>query len=194
MSADIEILCQELLFTQRLDYLGIPFRCSRCRDTRFLRHDCPIIRLGSVSPRPHHLSEVLVTPPPVSKETTVSIPSALTATAKGLLHNACSLFEDASDRDLAILDSVDGCLAFPLTLESPNHIVHGPSSVSCTAVFNPVDFPSPSICHPPCVPPTDTEGSLLSTPSHSSYIASSQPCLLAFLCGPLTSKFLEHFL
>ena len=28
LPAEVEILCHERLFTQRLDYLGIPFRCS----------------------------------------------------------------------------------------------------------------------------------------------------------------------
>ena len=50
--ADVEILCLERLFSQRLDYLGIPFRCSQCREIGHLRHDCPIMRLGSISPRP----------------------------------------------------------------------------------------------------------------------------------------------
>ena len=41
LSADIEILSHERLFSQRLDYQGIPFHCSYCRETGHLRRGCP---------------------------------------------------------------------------------------------------------------------------------------------------------
>jgi hypothetical protein len=34
LSEVLEIEWRDLLFTQRLDYLGIPFHCTRCRRTR----------------------------------------------------------------------------------------------------------------------------------------------------------------
>ena len=37
LPAEVEILCQDRLFIQRLDYQGIPFRCSVCRETGHLR-------------------------------------------------------------------------------------------------------------------------------------------------------------
>ena len=37
LPADVEILCKDRLFIQRLDYQGIPFRCSICQDTGHLR-------------------------------------------------------------------------------------------------------------------------------------------------------------
>ena len=50
LPAEIEILCWERLFTQRLDYQGIPFRCSCFQETGHLRHACPSFRQGSASP------------------------------------------------------------------------------------------------------------------------------------------------
>ena len=40
LPAEVEILCQERLFLQRLDYLNIPFHCSRCREVDHLRREC----------------------------------------------------------------------------------------------------------------------------------------------------------
>jgi hypothetical protein len=47
LSEVLEIEWRGLLFTQRLDYLGIPFRCTRCRRTGHLRRDCTFV-LGSL--------------------------------------------------------------------------------------------------------------------------------------------------
>ena len=44
LSADVEILCHEFLFSQCLDYLNIPFRCSCCREVGHLHRECPILR------------------------------------------------------------------------------------------------------------------------------------------------------
>ena len=37
LPAEVEILCRDHLFAQRLDYLGIPFRCNICRYIGHLR-------------------------------------------------------------------------------------------------------------------------------------------------------------
>ena len=37
LPADVEVLCGERLFIQKLDYLRVPFRCSLCHETRHLR-------------------------------------------------------------------------------------------------------------------------------------------------------------
>jgi hypothetical protein len=39
----LEIEWQGLLFVQHLDYLGLPFRCTICRQTGHLRKECPNI-------------------------------------------------------------------------------------------------------------------------------------------------------
>jgi hypothetical protein len=39
----LEIEWRGLLFVQRLDYLGLPFRCTVCRRTGHLRKECPNI-------------------------------------------------------------------------------------------------------------------------------------------------------
>jgi hypothetical protein len=44
LSEVLEIEWRDLLFTQRLDYLGLPFRCSRCRRTGHLRNNCTFIQ------------------------------------------------------------------------------------------------------------------------------------------------------
>ena len=49
LPVEIEILCRERLFIQRLDYQGIPFRCSCCRETGHLRRVCPYFCNGSAS-------------------------------------------------------------------------------------------------------------------------------------------------
>ena len=33
LPADVEILCLDRMFSQRLDYLSIPFKCSQCQET-----------------------------------------------------------------------------------------------------------------------------------------------------------------
>jgi hypothetical protein len=40
LSEVLEIEWRDFLFTQRLDYLGLPFRCSKCRRTGHLRANC----------------------------------------------------------------------------------------------------------------------------------------------------------
>ena len=49
LPADVEIRCHERLFSQHLDYLNIPFRCSRCREVGHLHRECPILRQGTTS-------------------------------------------------------------------------------------------------------------------------------------------------
>ena len=39
--AEVEILCNEHLLIQRLDYLHVPFRCSCCHAVGHLRNSCP---------------------------------------------------------------------------------------------------------------------------------------------------------
>ena len=50
LPVEIEILFLDRLFTQRLDYLRIPFHCSRCRDVGHLRRECLVLLHGAVSP------------------------------------------------------------------------------------------------------------------------------------------------
>ena len=49
LAADVEILCNERLLAQRLDYLHVSFRCSRCHKTGHLRRACPFLRYGSAN-------------------------------------------------------------------------------------------------------------------------------------------------
>ena len=51
LPAEVEILCHERLFIQRLDFQGIPFRCSVCQETGHLRRDCPSFRRGRILSR-----------------------------------------------------------------------------------------------------------------------------------------------
>jgi hypothetical protein len=37
---NLEIDWRGFIYTQRMDYLGVPFRCSRCRQTGHLKKDC----------------------------------------------------------------------------------------------------------------------------------------------------------
>ena len=41
LPAEVEILCKEQLLVHKLDYLHVPFRCNRCRNTRHLWRTCP---------------------------------------------------------------------------------------------------------------------------------------------------------
>jgi hypothetical protein len=40
LSESLDIEWHGMVFTKRLDYLGIPFCCSHCRQTGHLRKDC----------------------------------------------------------------------------------------------------------------------------------------------------------
>ena len=40
LPADVEVLCGECLFIQKLDYLRVPFRCSICHETGHLWRHC----------------------------------------------------------------------------------------------------------------------------------------------------------
>ena len=55
LPAEIEILCLEWIIQQQLDYLNVPFRCSRCRAIGHLRRTRPEIRKGTVT----HMSSPL---------------------------------------------------------------------------------------------------------------------------------------
>ena len=46
---EIDIICLERIIQQRLDYLNVPFRCSKCRAIGHLRRTCLEIRKGTVS-------------------------------------------------------------------------------------------------------------------------------------------------
>lgn len=80
LPAEVELLCEERLLIQRLDYLYVPFRCSICRSIGHLRHSCPsrfaggdlsdasLDKIGSPAPRPpshSHSGTVLDSSPPV---------------------------------------------------------------------------------------------------------------------------------
>ena len=41
LPAKVEVLCNEHLLIQKLDYLHVPFRCSSCRSVGHLRNSCP---------------------------------------------------------------------------------------------------------------------------------------------------------
>ena len=43
---DIDIVCNSSFFTQRLDYLNMPFRCSYCHETGHLRNKCTSLLHG----------------------------------------------------------------------------------------------------------------------------------------------------
>ena len=45
--AKVEILCNDCLLVQRLDYLHVPFRCSNHRDMGHLRRSCPTQKQAS---------------------------------------------------------------------------------------------------------------------------------------------------
>ena len=44
LPTDVEILCKDRLLVQKLDYLHVPFRCSRCRETGHLQRTCPLFQ------------------------------------------------------------------------------------------------------------------------------------------------------
>ena len=79
LPAEVEILCNERLLIQRLDYLHVPFKCSCCRSVGHLRNSCPHrfsggnnsyfgeLRSPSLSASP---SEGQHTPPGISNEST----------------------------------------------------------------------------------------------------------------------------
>ena len=43
---DIDIVCNSSVFTQILDYLNMPFRCSYCHETGHLRNKCSCLLHG----------------------------------------------------------------------------------------------------------------------------------------------------
>ena len=94
----VEILCQEHLFSQQLDYLNIPFRCSRCREVGHLRRQCLHILQGVASPS-FHISSLVRRPSYSCLRTSSHSPHTTKSTpaSKGIYSNACSLFKDASD-------------------------------------------------------------------------------------------------
>ena len=114
LPANVEILCKERLFVHKLDYQGIPFRCSICRDTGHLRRQCSSSWLASSSPvrrssRDNFLEDKVCT-------SFSSIP------AIEQLKNACNLFDDVSDQELAFLDSV-GNKSNPLDVKGPHKVL-----------------------------------------------------------------------
>ena len=81
-----------------MDYQGIPFRCSICRDTSHLRRN--YTSFSKVSSSPDFSS-----PPAKSVTNKVCTPVSPFPSIEQL-KNVCSLFDDATDQDLAYLDYV----------------------------------------------------------------------------------------
>ena len=111
---EVEILCKERLLVQRLDYLHVPFRCSRCHDTGHLQRTCPLL-LNSLSCSSKDGT-------PVSH-----CPSSTFAPAHPKMGNysqALSLFEDVSNSLLEAINEMDSapildCHPDCVNLEAP---------------------------------------------------------------------------
>ena len=102
LSAEVEILCHDRLFVQRLDFQGIPFRCNVCRETGHLQCDCPSFRKRVVK---RSLTDSFINTPLISPSEDCSTPvQNVSSTAQ--LKNAITLFGEVSDLDLDIIDSV----------------------------------------------------------------------------------------
>ena len=102
LPAEVEILYHERMFIQRLDFLGIPFRCSVCRETGHLRRECPSLRHRPIN---RSLTDSFVNSPIISIAKDCSTP-VQNVSSSGQLNNAITLFGEVSDLDLEIIDSV----------------------------------------------------------------------------------------
>ena len=72
--AEIGIVCNNLVISQRLDYLNMPFICSVCHETGHLRNSCTSLLHGAplhkgfLSLEPPSHSPLVVTPPQAPTE------------------------------------------------------------------------------------------------------------------------------
>ena len=110
LPAKFEILCHERLFIQRLDFQGIPFRCSVCRETGHLRRECPSFRRGVVK---RSLNDSFIKSPILSPSQDCTTP-VQNVSSHGHLKNVISLYGEVSDLDLDIIDSVISSKKAPL--------------------------------------------------------------------------------
>jgi hypothetical protein len=186
----LEIDWRNQLITQRLDYLGIPFRCSLCRRTGHLRRDChkfppPDIVLD---PAEETNFDGYITSPnqfaeeeaPIPRETNSSDDSLV-----GKIHLLCpSLYNSLSSWDrLYITEQGNNILcseALAATPDLPNHSPIFP-------LTEPVPTDSPSIPRPtptthlsPSDPPTGASAShpttvLVDTPQPYSLPGYTEP-------------------
>lgn len=128
--SEVEILCHERLFLRRLDYLNIPFRCSRCREVGHLQRECPVLCQGATSPCTHP-SPLLrqSSPPPLGVVTNCSPSLARASPTKGNYTNACSFFDDVLEQEL-LLDSVVSSGSLPSSAGASVPLGSLPSLVS----------------------------------------------------------------
>ena len=96
LPAEVEILCKERLLVQKLDYLHMPFHCSRCQEIRHLRCSCPSLMVKSLC---SSIEGSLVVREPTE-------PYALDHPIFGIYSHSLPLFEDVSDTMLVALDGL----------------------------------------------------------------------------------------
>ena len=172
LPADIDILCDQRVIPQRIDYQGVPFRCSLCRDIGHLRRRCPALR-SSRSPRPFSSLSGGSTPSVVREHDEVGPSSIIPMTSFDKEKDACYLFDDAYESEIAYLDS----------------FASGSTSVVLPALCIPsggfeetqVDVPSVSGCNP-LLPPLHSPD-----PSEPTLNPLVPPAVVDTLCSALSA-------
>jgi len=158
---EVEILCKERLLVQKLDYLHVPFRCSRCHDTGHLRRTCPLL-----------LNERSCSSLEGSPD--VGGPHASFAPEhpkNGIYSQSLSLFDDVSDSMLEALNELDNtpataCPSELALVETPPLVSSvEPSSPSIVFSQAPTLFlPPPSILNHRPSPSVPSFSSLVDFP------------------------------
>ena len=105
LPADIDIHCDGEIIPQRIDFQGVPFRCSCCRSTGHLRKNCPSLRRSSPSSGSSAHFEEPATPHSTPASDKVRRASFLPISACDNVNDACALFDDAYSSEIAYLDS-----------------------------------------------------------------------------------------
>ena len=116
MLSYIDVICDDKVIFQRLDYLNVPFRFDYCHKARHLMSSCTSLLHGYSRPKGFHLSD------PLSHSPHVDSPSGKDNVALSLVGMygslSLTLYNDFMKGELLYIEDVENCTRMSLPTRS----------------------------------------------------------------------------